>query len=195
MNFLAHFHLAGPEQGLLAGALEGDFRKGRLRGELPSDIERGVALHRAIDAYTDTHPLMTELRGHFPTSLRRYAGILIDLSFDHFLSRHWHQFNDLPLESFIREVHTALAAQQQHLSDRAEQMRCAMLQHDILARYGEWAAVPASAARVGERFRRGNPLLHVEAELEPVRQSLEQAFLSFYPQLQSWAEFTRQRLD
>ncbi len=53
MNFLAHFHLAWPDEGLVAGGLEGDYIKGPLRGALPPDLERGIKLHRAIDAYTD----------------------------------------------------------------------------------------------------------------------------------------------
>jgi len=30
VNFLAHFHLAGPDGGLIAGGLEGDYFKGPL---------------------------------------------------------------------------------------------------------------------------------------------------------------------
>ncbi|NCF19921.1 MAG: ACP phosphodiesterase, partial [Haliea sp.] len=100
MNFLAHFHLAWPDAGLVAGGLEGDYYKGPLRGDLPAAIERGVRLHRAIDAYTDRHPVLEQLRRQFPERLRRYAGILIDISFDHYLSRHWSSFSDIPLGEF-----------------------------------------------------------------------------------------------
>ena len=62
MNFLAHFHLAWPDEGLIAGGLEGDYLKGPLRGELPPELERGIKLHRAIDAYTDKHDLVRQLR-------------------------------------------------------------------------------------------------------------------------------------
>ncbi len=55
VNFLAHFHLAWPDQHLVLGGLEGDFHKGGLPGTLPAALQDGVALHRAIDAYTDSH--------------------------------------------------------------------------------------------------------------------------------------------
>ena len=100
MNFLAHFHLAWPDDGLVVGGLEGDYLKGPLRGTLPTHIEAGVRLHRAIDAYTDSHPIIQELRREFPEQLRRYAGILIDLSFDHYLSQHWARFSALSLQRF-----------------------------------------------------------------------------------------------
>ena len=35
------------------------------------------------------------------SELRRFAGILIDLCFDHFLSLHWQRFADLELPSFV----------------------------------------------------------------------------------------------
>ena len=47
MNFLAHFHLAGPNKALIAGGLEGDYYKGLLSGKLSPGIERGIKLHRA----------------------------------------------------------------------------------------------------------------------------------------------------
>ena len=87
MNFLAHFHLAWPDAGLIAGGLEGDYYKGLLRGDLHPDIERGIKLHRTVDAYTDSHPAIAQLRRTFPQDLRRYAGVLIDIAFDHYLWR------------------------------------------------------------------------------------------------------------
>ena len=42
MNFLAHFQLAWPDEGLVLGALEGDYYKGPLGSELPGDLARGV---------------------------------------------------------------------------------------------------------------------------------------------------------
>ena len=184
MNFLAHFHLAWPDEGLIAGGLEGDYYKGVLRGQLPESLERGVKLHRAIDAYTDAHPLILQLRRELPQHLRRYAGILIDLSFDHYLSVHWSRFNELPLADFNRQVMLILRAQESALSDGARAMVTRMVEHDILNLYQDWDTVPAAAARIGQRFTRHNPFLHLERDLAPARSALEQTFLDFYPQLE-----------
>lgn len=186
MNHLAHFHLAWPDEGLVAGALEGDYYKGPLRGDLPRSIEQGVRLHRAIDAFTDNHPLVQQLRRQFPVGLRRYAGILIDLSFDHYLSKYWREYSDVDLDEFSQRIYRTLQAQQ-HLSDDSRRMANRLMEFDILARYREWDAVPASAARVGQRFRRRNPFTDLERELAPARDFLEQGFLAFYPQLQAFS--------
>ncbi|MEH6591200.1 MAG: ACP phosphodiesterase [Halioglobus sp.] len=191
MNFLAHFHLAWPHEGLIAGGLEGDFYKGPLRGEHDAELERGVALHRAVDAYTDSHPRIVQLREQFPAGLRRYAGILIDVSFDHYLTRHWSQYSSIELKPFTQAVYRALSTHEHQLSSGSRVMLSRMLQYDTLNAYHDWQAVPATAERIGERFTRGNPLLGVEQDLEPVRDQLEQAFHDFYPQLVNFAESQR----
>lgn len=188
MNFLAHFHLAWPDRGLVAGGLEGDYLKGPLNGSLSPPLERGVRLHRAIDAYTDTHPVVAELRSNMPAGLRRYAGILIDLSFDHYLTRHWSRFCDLSLRTFSDEIYRVLAEHEGELSAAAQDMAARLARHDILYLYLEWDTVTASAERIGQRFRRHNPFLDIDRELTPARALLEDAFLNFYPDLQSFCK-------
>ncbi|TGD73871.1 DUF479 domain-containing protein [Mangrovimicrobium sediminis] len=194
MNYLAHFHLAWPDPGLLAGALEGDYRKGPLRGELPAPIERGVRLHRAIDAFTDSHTTVARLRCEFPAELRRYAGILIDMSFDYFLSRHWNRFSAETPEHFHRGVYANLERHAQQLSPDARRMARRMAEIDLLARYRDWETVPAGAQRVGERLRRGNPFSAAAPHLEPLREPMERAFLDFYPELLEFVSAARERL-
>jgi acyl carrier protein phosphodiesterase len=193
VNFLAHFHLAWPQEGLIAGGLEGDYYKGRLKGEHDAELERGIALHRAIDAYTDSHPRIALLRQQFPTGLRRYAGILIDLSFDHYLTRHWASYSSIELAAFTTAVYQTLSAHEHKLSAGSRAMLGRMRQYDTLNAYHEWRAVPATAERIGERFRRGNPLLGVEQGLEPVRESMEQAFHDFYPQVINFSREQQRR--
>lgn len=57
MNFLAHLFLGRDTDDLLVGSYLGDFVKGEINGELPTDITRGILLHRHIDSFTDRHPL------------------------------------------------------------------------------------------------------------------------------------------
>jgi len=186
VNFLAHFHLAWPDPALIAGGLEGDFFKGPLPGALAPGIVRGVALHRAIDGYTDAHPLIGQLRKELPGGLRRYAGILVDLSFDHYLSLHWSRYSSVPLREFNDAVHRALASHAGDLSERARAMGARMAEHDLLNLYGDWQTVIASASRIGQRFRQRNPFLDIDRQLSPMKGLLEEAFVNFYPELQSF---------
>ena len=188
MNHLAHFHLSWPGEHLIAGALEGDFHRGRLPGDLAPELVPGVALHRAIDGYTDSHPLLAEARRAFPPDSRRYAGIMIDLCFDHFLSRHWQRFCAVDRSAFTRGVYGMLARHRPLLSERARRTAQWMAEYDVLSRYHAWEAVPRAAERVGSRLRRENPLDRCEEILAPLMPMLEQAFLRFYPELMGFSD-------
>ena len=198
MNHLAHFHLAWPETALLAGALEGDYCKGPLGSKLPEDLARGVRLHRLVDAYTDQHPDLAALRRAFPDGLRRYSGIVLDLCFDHYLSLHWHAFAELDLAEFNERVLAALEQEQQLLGAPSRRAVQRFRQYRVLTRYRDWDMVTASAARVGGRLRRANPLHDIEHALAPLRPRIEQAFLEFYPQLNrrvgEWRRAERDRI-
>jgi acyl carrier protein phosphodiesterase len=87
VNHLAHALLAGPNDDVLLGSLLGDFWRGAPDPGWPEGVRAGVVLHRKIDVYTDSHPLVAAARSHFGTPWRRYAGILIDIYFDHVLVR------------------------------------------------------------------------------------------------------------
>ncbi len=195
MNYLAHFHLAWPDEGLLLGGLEGDFHKGLLPTDGHWPLAEGISLHRSIDAYTDRHPRLAELRDQFPAPLRRYAGILTDLSFDHLLSRHWGNFHPRALADFNLEVYEILAEQEHQLSPAAATMAQRIRQYDLLGAYHTWDTIPASAKRIGERFKRGNPFNNVEPELSALLPELETAFLAFYPDLLEFVAECRRTLE
>ena len=169
------------------GALEGDYHRGRLPGDLHPSLVEGVALHRAVDGFTDSHPLLAELRGQFPAETRRYAGIMLDLCFDHYLSLHWSTFSDTSRDAFCTEVYAILRRGAGELSDRGKRAALWLEEYDVLNRYDDWATVIGAADRVGQRLRRANPLHRAAEILEPLRPELEAVFLVFYPELVRFA--------
>ena len=82
MNYLAHLHLGGQLPGQLLGSLYGDFVKGRLQGQFSPQIEAAIQLHRSIDRFTDSHPLVGEALSRFSLTRRRYAGIVLSGSIE-----------------------------------------------------------------------------------------------------------------
>lgn len=117
MNYLAHLHLGGQRPEELLGSLYGDFVKGRLQGQFRPDIESGIQLHRSIDVFTDHHPLVDQALARFSHTRRRYAGIVLDVFFDHCLARDWSRYAEQPLERFTADFYRVLKAQA-HLPSR-----------------------------------------------------------------------------
>lgn len=192
VNYLAHLYLAGADSDLLLGAMLGDFAKGRLEN-LPYSpgVLGGVRLHREIDSFTDAHPRTLISRRRFSPARRRYAGIIVDLAYDHFLARHWGCFSPLPLAEFTDEAYRQLLARRERLPPTLQRVLPRMAAQDWLGSYAELDTVGRALERIGGRFRRGNPLLGVLTELESAYLGLEEDFLAFFPELAAFARARR----
>jgi acyl carrier protein phosphodiesterase len=184
MNYLAHLHLGGERPEQLLGSLYGDFVKGPLAGQWPAPIEASIRLHRRIDVFTDAHPLIVAARSRFPAARRRYAGILIDLFFDHCLALHWQRFASQPLDAFTGQVYRVLAAEPA-LPPRLALIAPRMAEQDWLGSYRDFAVLVQVLRGMQRRLSRPQGLEGALDELEQLYQPLSEDFLAFYPQLQA----------
>ncbi len=187
MNYLAHLHLGGQTPAQLLGSLYGDFVKGLLPGRFSADIESAIRLHRRIDAFTDSHPLIKQALGRFPDGRRRYAGIALDVFFDHCLARDWHLYSDEPLDGFTRKVYRVLA-EEPALPERLALIAPRMAAQDWLGSYREFSVVGDALAGISRRLTRPEGLAGVNQELHALYRPLSDDFSAFYPELQAFAQ-------
>mgnify|MGYP001207578299 CR=1 FL=1 len=109
MNHVAHCFLSYPDDAVLFGNFIGDFVKGKSWQAYKPGIQRGILLHRAIDAFTDTHPLVRESAGRIRSFTGRYAAAVVDILYDHLLIRHWARYApDLTFDTFAGWAYTSL---------------------------------------------------------------------------------------
>lgn len=183
MNYLAHLYLAGDDDDRAAGALLGDFVKGRLEN-LPFDppIVHGIRLHRAIDAYTDAHPLVRQSRERL-VERRRVSGIIVDLVYDHFLAVHWARYAPEPLPVFSARSYQRLLPRLASFPPRLQTALPRMAEQDWLSAYAEFDNVVYALERIDRRLRRPGALVGVRGDLTANYRGLEQDFLAFFPQL------------
>jgi acyl carrier protein phosphodiesterase len=136
MNYLAHAYLSFGDPAILTGNMISDFVKGKVKFSFPADIQKGIALHRAIDEYTDTHPVTQEAKSHFKTAYRLYSGAFVDVVFDHFLANDPVQFtSEQHLQVFCEATYRQLESNQAHLPDRFLHMLPFMKQQNWLYHY------------------------------------------------------------
>lgn len=191
MNYLAHFHLAEQlaelsdcnKPGLLIGALLGDYVKGPLKAQQPAEWERGIWLHRRIDAVTDQHPLVQDCLASLPREYRRFGGIMLDVAFDHCLARRWCDFDPRPLSQFSQHCYATVQAQQQHFPQAAQRQIAVLAKHDVLSMMVEWSPVEKMLAGIGRRLRVDNPLHRCGPDLLVQMDKIETRFQALYPQL------------
>jgi acyl carrier protein phosphodiesterase len=183
MNFLAHLCLAGNRDETLLGGLLGDFVKGSPEGRFSSGVVDGIRLHRAIDSYSDAHAVTRSSRGRISPVRRRFAGVIVDVCYDHFLSRHWRRFNAEDLDVFVRRVYGVLNANRSLLPERLTGVLPRMIAENWLAGYIHLDRVGDALDRMTRRLSRGAGFLSAVTEIEASYAALEADFLAFFPDL------------
>jgi len=108
MNFLAHIYLSGDNDDVRLGNFIGDYIKGRAFHIYPEKIKEGILLHRFIDSFTDKNTHTLDAKNLFAPKYRKYAGIVIDIIYDHFLAANWLKYSYVDLKDFINEFHDLL---------------------------------------------------------------------------------------
>jgi acyl carrier protein phosphodiesterase len=182
MNFLAHAFLAGSEPADRLGAMLGDFVKGPLPGGLSPGLAAGVSLHRRIDGYADAHEAFCRSRRRVSPLRRRYAGIMVDMFYDHFLALHWHQFGNEPLESFSAGVYSLMEDNSPLLTARLRDLLGYMKRDDWLVSYRSVDSIGLALDRMSRhRLKRENTLLGAVEELQSGYAGFEQDFHDFLP--------------
>lgn len=187
MNHLAHAWLAMPDDDIVLGGLMADFLRGAVDPQLRRGVRIGIALHRAIDGYTDTHPEVVAARRLFDPPYRRYAGILIDVWFDHLLARHWTRHAGGSVASFSRHVQRLLATRDVELPPRLQDFARYMRRHDLPAAYQHVGTIDQVFNGLSHRLSRENPLATARPVLAAQSDALEHSFAQFFPQLAAFS--------
>lgn len=154
MNWLAHLVLSEQSGEFRIGSLLPDLvRQTELRDLSPAMLA-GVARHRDVDAYTDRHPVFLRSADRFPPPYRRFARILTDLIYDHFLSRSWADYVAVDLPQFLDRFFGEVKHHERQLPFLARERLAQIREEQWLAGYGDLILLQGVMQRVGRRLRR-----------------------------------------
>lgn len=193
MNHLAHALLAdagGIEFAL--GSAQGDFLHGHPDPAWPAARQAGLLFHRAIDHYTDAHPDVVAARHGFDPPLRRYAGIVLDIWFDHLLVRGWNHL--VPGEPLARFAPRWLALLGDHAAELPESLRSFMAwmhAHGLPEAYGDPATLDVVFHALARRLSRPSPIGDALPALQARAPLLQRHFDAFFPDLAAHARELR----
>ena len=184
MNHFAHLLLAQPTIESTVGNLLGDFARGIDQNALPPAVLAGLRNHRAVDRFTDGHPLRREMRRSFSATRRRFAGIALDIYFDHLLLNHWNRFEQRDADEVIAGFYLRMDAGQSLMP--RENMRYAtqrMIEHDWFGSYRHLDAVAESLDRVAARIRFEHRFDNAIEDLQRNHDFICEGFIEFFPAL------------
>ncbi len=185
MNHLAHVWLAGDDPEAVVGAVLGDFWRGPPSPDWSPGLAAGVRLHRRIDRLTDDHPAVVAARRSFDPPLRRYAGVLLDVWFDHRLAVNWERHVAEPMPAFIARIDAALATAPAELPEDFHRYRRRMAELDGWRAYHRREHVDRVLARLAVGSRYAHPLAGAGAALDARHAALESAFDQLLPDLRA----------
>ncbi len=183
MNYLAHLFLADDTPESLIGNLLGDFVKGRAKEQYSNFIQRGIELHRKVDFYTDSHQVVRNAKQLVSLPRRRYAGILLDMFYDHFLANHWQDYSQTKLNNFTEKVYAVLLQNQTILPDKLRIILPLIIGQDLLGSYQEIDGIDRALKRIAPRLRNGEIFASGIEELQAHYKEFDLSFQDFFPDL------------
>ncbi len=185
MNFLAHLYLSGTQPLVIVGNFMADAVKGRDLSRFPEPLEQGIRLHRAIDHFTDTHPLQRAGRERSRAYAGRYAGVVMDLFYDHLLAREWSKWHPEPLPDFAQRMYELLLEHEHLMPERTKEMLPYMVKYDWLASYAHVDGLARALSGLAQRVPEGHVMRGAEQILLDHFDEFQSEFELFMPELRS----------
>ncbi|TMN69066.1 DUF479 domain-containing protein [Pseudoalteromonas sp. S1727] len=183
MNYLAHLYLAQPTADSHFGNLLGDFGGQRQLIQIPDTVKNALDNHYLVDKFTDTHPLVKEAKQYFSPKRKRFAGVAIDVMFDHFLIQHWQRFNEQPLSEFKKSSFAHLGKRIPTMPVRMQRVVTSMTRNDWFKEYETISGVGLALDNIATRIRFANTFTGAAEDIARYYSELDEIFLAFFPAL------------
>lgn len=184
MNFLAHIFLSGNDPELMIGNFIGDFVKaGQLAGRYNPKIVMGIELHRAIDEYTDQHLVVQKSKDRLRPKYRHYSGVIVDMYYDHFLSKNWNDYHPDPLQNFADQFYQLMAVNKTALPEEVNHLMPFMTKGNWLVNYGTTEGIHRALSGMSRRTSFDSKMDEAIEDLSKHYILFEKEFREFFPQL------------
>ncbi|WP_347160394.1 ACP phosphodiesterase [Pontibacter chitinilyticus] len=195
MNFLAHAFLSGQDEELLFGNFIADSVKGKQQHLYAPGIVKGIRLHRLIDSYTDTHPVVLQTNARLRPLYRKYAPVISDIYFDHFLANRFELYASEPLQEYTRRVYSIIQSRFALLPPRMQGFFPHMMQHNWLLSYAAVEGIAQALAGLSRRATFASGMETAADELQANYELYAADFAIFFPELQQYVIQAIQELD
>ncbi|TDE44391.1 DUF479 domain-containing protein [Flavobacterium rhamnosiphilum] len=183
MNFLAHIYLSGDNDLIKIGNFMADGIRGKHFESYPLEIQKGIILHRAIDTFTDAHPIFRQSTKKLHEKYHHYAGVIVDVFYDHFLAKNWNTYSDERLEDFVARFYQSLQDNHIILSERTKGMMPYMIEHNWLVSYQTVEGINRILTQMDQRTKNESKMRFATNELSEFYLEFEDEFTNFFQEL------------
>lgn len=157
MNYLSHLFLSFENEPITVGNFIADFVKGKKYLDYPEGIQQGILIHREIDHYADNHPIFLDGKRRLAVDYRHYAGVIMDIYYDHFLAKNWAEYSDEDLKTFCTRQYQLLNDHQGLMPEKCSYLLGYMESGDWLYNYQYMEGIQFALSGMARRtsFRSG----------------------------------------
>lgn len=183
MNFLAHMYLSGESDQIKIGNFIGDYVKGKGYEKYKGGIRYGILLHRKIDAFTDSHPIVKRSKECFTEKYHKYAGVITDIVYDHFLTVQWNEFSGSDLKKIINHSYSILLKRYKYLPVRVQQFLPHFVIYNWMGSYHSFEGLERVFDRMAMKTSLPKNSKNSVNELRENYSQIQRDFNNFFPQL------------
>jgi acyl carrier protein phosphodiesterase len=186
MNFLSHLFLSGDSEGLIIGNFIADSVKGSDHKNYPPEIQKGILLHRMIDTFTDTHPIVEESKQRLRPAYRKYASVIVDVYYDHYLAANWNTYSTEKLSDYTQRIYSLIQRHEHLLPLKSAQFTHYMLRYNILEAYAQLDGIDRVLQGMAGRTKFESNMELAIKELKEHYLLFENEFSRFFPELRQF---------
>lgn len=153
----------------------------------PEEVKKGIILHRHIDTFTDAHATYRKSKHRLHQKYGHYAGVIMDILYDHFLAKNWHKYSDEPLEEYVARFYKSLENNYAVLTEKTKGMMPHMLERNWLVSYATIAGIERILFQMDYRTKHRAHMQEAIAELQEFYVNFEEEFTLFFEELRNFA--------
>jgi acyl carrier protein phosphodiesterase len=183
MNFLAHIYLSGDNKMIAIGNFVADAIRGNKYKLLPPELQVGVKLHRHIDTFTDSHPIVRQSTKRLHKNYSHYSGVIVDILYDHFLAKNWTSYSEVPLEDYVGNFYDTLNDHFNILPERFQKLMPFMIADNWLLSYAEIEGIQRVLNGMNRRTKNKSGMHMATYELKEFYSEFENEFTLFFEEL------------
>ena len=188
MNFLAHIHLSGENEMIKIGNFMADGVRGKQYENFSVEIQKGILLHRAIDTFTDAHPIFRQSTKKLHSRYHHYAGVIVDMYYDHFLAKNWSDYHNESLTLYSEKFYQSLLDNHSILTFKAQQLLPYMMEYNWLVNYQSVSGIERILSQMDHRTKNQSLMRFATEELLAHYDEFEAEFLLFYNEVQLFSK-------
>lgn len=149
------------------------------------EVIKGILLHRAIDTFTDSHPIFRQSKHRLHENYGHYSGVVMDIFYDYFLAKNWTNYSDEPLENFAANFYKSLETHYDITTERTKGMMPYMIGKNWLVSYATVEGIGKILYQMDHRTKNRGNMKTATKELLLYHTEFEAEFTLFFEEIRA----------